>query len=104
MKSFPPDAHWFCPKRNDEDYVDYSHPDEAEDDTSAGTKKELIQAAQRRQTVAYKYSLAMGLDRDAGGSMVADYVGRLNRLLTSCDKCVHNWHIGRKAYLKELAE
>ncbi|KAF7952535.1 uncharacterized protein EAE97_002032 [Botrytis byssoidea] len=104
LKSFPADAHWFCPKRNDEDYVDYSHPDDAEEDMSAETKKELIQDAQRRQTVAYKFSLTIGLDRDAGGAMVEGYLERLNKLLMCCDKCVHNWHIGRKAYLKELTE
>ncbi|KAF7870646.1 hypothetical protein EAF04_004390 [Stromatinia cepivora] len=104
LKSFPAGAHWFCPKRNDEDYVDYSRPDDAEEDMSAQTKKELIQDAQRRQTVAYKSSLIIGLDPDSGGPMVEDYLERLNKLLTCCDKCVHNWHIGRKAYLKELAE
>ncbi|KAB8294774.1 hypothetical protein EYC80_006736 [Monilinia laxa] len=104
LKSFPANAHWFCPKRDDEDFVDYCHPDDAEEDMSAETKKELIQDAQRRQTIAYKYSLIIGLDRDAGGTMVEDYLTRLNKLLTCCDKCVHNWHMGRKAYLKELAE
>lgn len=104
LKSFPTGAHWFCPKRNDEDYADYSHPDDADEDMSAETKKELIQDAQRRQAVAYKSSLIIGLDPDAGGPMVVYYLERLNTLLTSCDKCVHNWHIGRKAYLKELAE
>lgn len=71
---------------------------------SAETKKELIQDAQRRQNIAYKFSLTIGLDRDAGGTMVEGYLERLNKLLMCCDKCVHNWHIGRKAYLKELAE
>ncbi|ESZ91479.1 hypothetical protein SBOR_8140 [Sclerotinia borealis F-4128] len=104
LKSFPADTHWFCPKRSDEDYVDYSRPDDAEEDMSAETKKELIQDAQRRQTLAYKCSLFIGLDRDAGGVMVEDYLERLNKLLTCCDKCVYNWHMGRKAYLKELAE
>ncbi|PQE33848.1 helicase sen1 protein [Rutstroemia sp. NJR-2017a WRK4] len=104
LKAFPQDAHWFCPKRNDEDYADYSRADEKEDDLSPETKKELIQDAKKRHAVAYKYSLVTGLAADVGGAMIEEYTGGLNKLLRSCDKCVHNWHLGRKAYLKELAE
>lgn len=71
---------------------------------SLETKKELIQDAKRRHEVAYKYSLILGLDAEISGSMLDDYTERLNRLLMTCDKCVHNWHMGRKPYLKELTE
>lgn len=104
LKGFPQDAHWFCPKRNDDDYADYSRPDEDEEDVSAEKKKELIEDARKRHTVAYKYSLITGLAADAGKDMIEEYTVELNKLLRSCDKCVHNWHLGRKPYLKELAE
>ena len=104
LKSFHVDAHWFCPKRNDEDQVDYDNPAEPEEDISPETKLELIKDAKRRQDVAYKYSLIYGLSPDVSGVLLENYNRRLNQLLTSCDKCVHNWHMGRKAYLKELAE
>ena len=104
LKSFPAKAHWFCPRRHDEDQSDYDNPDEAEEDMSPETKHELIQDAKKRHAVAYKYSLILGLDPEISGHLLDDYTRRLNRLLMTCDKCVHNWHMGRKAYLKELAE
>jgi senataxin len=104
LKSFPPEAHWFCPKRYDDDQVDYDNLDEAEEDMSPETKRELVQDAKRRHEVAYKYSLIFGLSPEISGRLLESYTQRLNKLLTTCDKCVHNWHMGRKAYLKELAE
>jgi senataxin len=101
LKGFPEGAHWFCPKQSDDDDIDYGHPDEAEEDMSPETKHEAIQAAKERHDVAYKYSLVIGMDatpeRDA-------YLKHLDKLLQSCDKCVYNWHMGRKAYLRELSE
>ena len=104
LKGFPRDSHWFCPRRNNDDPVDYDNPDEAEEDMSPETKQELIQDAKRRHQVAYKYSLILGLGQEISGHLLEDYTLRLNKLLTTCDKCVHNWHMGRKPYLKELAE
>ena len=104
LKSFPPNAHWFCPRRFDEDHIDYDHPFEAEDDMRPETKLELIQAAKRRHDVAYKYSLIFGLSPDVSGILLENYSRRMTELFTSCDKCVRNWHIGRKSYLKELTE
>lgn len=71
---------------------------------SLETKQELIRDAKRRHEVAYKYSLILGLAPEISGSMLEDYTARLNMLLTTCDKCVHNWHMGRRPHLKELAE
>ena len=68
------------------------------------TKYKLIQDAKRRHEVAYKYSLILGLSADVSGQLLEEYTTRLNALLTTCDKCVHGWHMGRKLYLKELAE
>src|ERR1700753_1700938 len=89
LRSFPPEAHWFCPRRNDDDQVDYDNPDEAEEDISPETKHELIQDAKRRHNVAYKFSLILGLAPEISGQLLQNYTRRLNRLLTKCDKCVH---------------
>lgn len=71
---------------------------------SPETKKELIEAGKRRHKVAYRYSLILGLAPEVAGAMREEYIARLDELLKSCDKCAHNWHMGRKSYLKELAE
>lgn len=71
---------------------------------SAETKKELIQDSKIRHQKAYRYSVVLGLAPEVAGRALEDYIKRLDRLLTTCDKCVHNWHLGRKAYLKELSE
>jgi senataxin len=68
------------------------------------TKHELIQDAKRRHTVAYKFSLILGLSDEVSGQLRIDYTRGLHQLFTKCDKCIRNWHGGRKAYLKELAE
>lgn len=104
LKSFSPEAHWFCPKRFDDDPIDYSNPDEPDEDMSAETIRELMKDFERRQEVAYKYSLIFGLSPEDAGQPLEDYEKRLDDLLTSCHQCVHNWQMGRKAYLKVLAE
>jgi senataxin len=79
LKSFPAEAHWFCPKRRDDDPIDYENPDEAEEEI-------------------------LGMDPEHSGTLREDYIQRLDQLLKACDKCVHNWHLGRKAFLKECSE
>lgn len=71
---------------------------------SPDTKRELIQDAKRRHNVAYKYSIILGLAPEDTGEMRDNYISRLNGLLETCDKCGYNWHMGRKAYLKEISE
>jgi senataxin len=104
LKSFPSMAHWFCPRCTDDDPVDYDHPDQEETDISQETKLERIQDAQTRHQKAYRYAVVLGLAPDIAGRALEDYISKLDRLLSNCDKCVHNWHLGRKAYLKELSE
>ncbi|RDL37134.1 Uncharacterized protein BP5553_04567 [Venustampulla echinocandica] len=104
LKSFPADAHWFCPLQADDDPIDYDHPDEPEEDISAEKKLQLINDAKRRHEVAYKLSLVLGFAPEGSKGILEEYTDGLNKLLTSCDKCVHNWHMGRKGYLKELTE
>jgi senataxin len=71
---------------------------------TAEAKREQIQDAKIRHQKAYRYSVVLGLAPDVAGRALEDYVKKLDRLLSNCDQCVHNWHLGRKAYLKELSE
>jgi len=70
---------------------------------SAETKRETIQDAKRRHNVAYRYSLILGMPDELAGNLRDQYTQRLDDLLTTCDKCIHNWHLGRKPYLKDVA-
>lgn len=71
---------------------------------SAETKQEQIRDAKIRHEKAYRYAVVLGLSPEIAGRSLEDYTRRLNALLSICDKCVHNWHLGRKTYLKELSE
>ncbi|KAH8811508.1 hypothetical protein F5884DRAFT_278641 [Xylogone sp. PMI_703] len=104
LKSFPPKVHWFCPKLHDDDTADYDNPDVAEDDVSPQTKRQCIEDSKRRKEVAYKVALVLGLSPEVSGKIMEDYTRRLNALFTNCAKCATNWHMGRKGYLKQLAE
>ncbi|CAD6502733.1 BgTH12-05323 [Blumeria graminis f. sp. triticale] len=104
LQKFPPNVHWFCPKQNDDDYVDYSNLDETEDEVTPEKKQELIRDSKDRHKVAYKCSLVLGLAPEQAGRMLEEYKQQLNHLLSRCDKCVYNWHFGRRAFLKELSE
>jgi senataxin len=110
LKSYNQDAHWFCPKRSAEDYHDYLHPDEAELDDgevegiSVEGKHKAIEAAKDRSKVAFAASLVIGAGEFAPPGFHEYYEQKLDTLFQSCDACVRQWHIGRKAYLKELAE
>ncbi|KAK6586463.1 hypothetical protein PZA11_001520 [Diplocarpon coronariae] len=104
LKSFSPDAHLFCPRRNDDDLLDYEQLNETEENISPEEKRELIREGRLRHNVAYKYSLVFGLDTETYGDLINPYHLRWNQLLAGCDKCVYNWHLGRKSYLKELSE
>jgi senataxin len=101
LKSFDPDAHWFCPKRFDDDPIDYED-DNDEEGTCKETKQELIQDAKKRHEVAYGFSLILGLAERAPEQLLEEYRNRLDHLMTTCDQCVHGWHQGRKSYLKQL--
>ncbi|RKF64463.1 putative ATP-dependent helicase C29A10.10c [Golovinomyces cichoracearum] len=104
LKSFPSQVHWFCPKQNDDDFIDYTNLEETEEDVSIDDKKERLDAFEKRYQVAYKCSLVLGMAPEQAGRMLKEYTGRLNQLLSSCDKCVYNWHLGRRAFLKEMSE
>ena len=71
---------------------------------SIEAKYKLVEDAKKRHNTAYKFSLIVGLGEDVSEGLRDTYVSNLNNALSSCDKCVRNWHMGRKAYLKDLAE
>ncbi|KHJ35821.1 putative helicase sen1 [Erysiphe necator] len=104
LKKFPPKVHWFCPKQHDEDYLDYTNLNEIDGSTDSERKREILKDLKKRHEVAYKCSLVLGLAPEQAGRMLEEYTQGLNRLLSSCDKCVYNWHLGRKAFLKDLSE
>ncbi|KAG9239793.1 hypothetical protein BJ878DRAFT_531170 [Calycina marina] len=74
IKSFPPGSHWLCPKRSDEDPVDYEDPDEPEEDMSAETKREMIEDGRKRYNITYKLSIVLGIDHDIAGELLAAHV------------------------------
>ena len=65
-------------------------------------KKEIIEEGKYRHEVAYKYSIILAVNQELSGTMLVYFTQRLNQLLSSCAACIRNWHMGRKAYLKEL--
>lgn len=104
LQSFGPEAHWFCPRQSDEDLADYDNPDEADEDATPEMKQKAIEEGKHRHGVAYKFSLILGMADEVSGRLCQAYLDKLNALLASCDTCVYNWHMGRKAYLGELSE
>jgi senataxin len=107
LRGFPTEAHWFCPRRTEDDEVDYDNLQEPEDgstDLDPAAKRELIEEGKHRQDIAYKYSIVLGLDPNVAGRMLSDYAKRMHELLSTCSTCIRNYHMGRKAYLKHLRE
>jgi senataxin len=112
-KSCPPGAHWFCPKRHDEDLLNYDDLDtsdadaEAENITSA-QKTKLIDESDERLKIAYKLFEIYLFDtvsmEDPLAEAKRDHRGRSVAFLTTCDHCVRKYHMGRKPFLKEFSE
>jgi senataxin len=106
LSSFPPEAHWFCPRTDDDDPVNYDTPDEVDpdEDITLAQKKQRITDSKERYRVAYECILSLGLSDDEAGPLRSQYLEGLGRLLSQCDKCVRNYHIGRKRYLTDLGQ
>lgn len=71
---------------------------------SPKAKLEIIEEGKHRHDIAYKYSIILALDQESAGTMLIYFTQRLHELLSGCATCIRNWHMGRKAYLKELQE
>ncbi|KAG9237071.1 SEN1 N terminal-domain-containing protein [Amylocarpus encephaloides] len=110
LRSFPPDAHWFCPKIHAEDNADYIHadsPDEDEDGKeiiSVQSKQKAIRDGEDRYKVAMRASLVFGIGEENMGDLYDYYSKRMDSLFVQCDRCISRWHKGRKAHEKSLAE
>lgn len=107
LLEYPKDAHWFCPKQNDDDLANYDQPDQDDDYLSSTEKKQHIQDSEQRQKCAYRFTISMGLSPEeaaAVGDFLGQYTQRVGLLLSTCDKCVRNYHMGRKEFLKFMAE
>jgi senataxin len=112
-KSWPRGAHWFCPKRRDDDPLNYDDPDvydaEAEEEhVTSAQKAKLIDDGDERLKIAYElFELHIFEIVDMGDALVdakMDHRSRTLDLLTTCDRCVRNYHMGRKPFLKEFSE
>jgi senataxin len=111
--SWPQEAHWFCPKRRDDDPLNYDDPDaseiEAEEEhVTSAQKAKLVEAGDERLKVAYKlfelHVFEMNEMQDAMLDARMYHRSRSQELLTTCDRCVRNYHMDRKPFLKEFSE
>lgn len=106
MDEFPPDAHWFCPKRNDDDYTNYGDPDNDEEDASSATKMQCIADGEKRLKITYRFSISLGFSPEQAeeAGFGDTYERRVTELLSTCDQCVRNYHTGRKEFLGYMSE
>lgn len=113
IKSCPPGAHWFCPKRQNEDLLNYddlnaSDADAEAEHVTSAQKAKLIDEGDERLKIAYKLFEIYLFDTVNMGDTLAeakrDHAGRSVEFLTTCDHCVRNYHMGRKPFLKEFSE
>lgn len=69
---------------------------------TSAQKAELIVEGHRRAQIAYRLCMVYGLSEEEVADWQESYRKRSNEFLTTCDRCVRNWHMGRKRFLKEL--
>lgn len=108
LKSWSTEYHWFCPKRRDDDSLNYDDPgasdtEEEEEHVTSEQKAKLIEESYRRTQIAYRLCMVYGLSEEEAADWQERHRKRSNELLTTCDRCVRNWHMGRKAFLKEVS-
>jgi senataxin len=107
--NWPAESHWFCPKRRDDDFVNYDNAEDAdaeaeEEDLTSADKARLIREWERRQEIAYQLCIVYGLSAEEGSDWQDFHHKRLTELLSTCDRCVRNYHMGRKGFLKDVSE
>lgn len=107
LTSFSKQAHWFCPKVDENDFTNYDEADVDDEDVTAATKRRRVADANRRLKLAYRLKLSYGLDVDDLAS-IQDVFDQYNEksedLLTTCDKCVRNYHMHRKQFRIDIGE
>ena len=107
LTSFSKQAHWFCPKVDDNDFTNYDEVDVDDEDITAATKRRRVEDANRRLALAYRLKLSYGLDEEDLASIqdvFNQYSVKSEDLLTTCDKCVRNYHMHRKQFRIKIRE
>ncbi|KAI0003929.1 SEN1 N terminal-domain-containing protein [Xylariaceae sp. FL0662B] len=103
LRTFPPEAHLFCPKISEDDeeiYEDLETPGTI----SVAEKEQRIQQGKERLDQMYRCSLILGLEEESAGTFGHEFALRTNSFLKSCSTCVRNWHKNRKGFLKYISQ
>jgi senataxin len=104
LEEIPPNIHLLCPKVGEHDTEDYESPDEPGTEIDVKEKQSRIESSKTRQSIMYQLCLLLGLDPEQAGAWLADWTKRLEGFLTTCDRCIVNWHRGRAPFLKTILE
>ncbi|KAK0633290.1 SEN1 N terminal-domain-containing protein [Immersiella caudata] len=105
FKEYPPAAHLFCPKIDDDDGTIYDEPDlddEGEDGVSSEEKQKRIADAGYRQVTTYRLSLLLGIREEDASTWKSEWIETVNKFLSQCDRCARNYHKIRDHFLKSL--
>lgn len=102
FKAFPPEAHLFCPKTDDDDQTNYEEPNVDEEGASKAEKAKHIEEGIARHLTAYRLSLLLALRPEEAGAWLTQWSDTVNSFLTRCDSCATKWHRSREKFLKAL--
>lgn len=103
LKSWPEDAHLFCPKVDDFDIANYEDLENVDDSCiSTDEKKKRVADSNNRHITTYRLSLLLGIRPEDAGSWLTEWKDKVNSLLARCDACVRSWHRSREAFIKAL--
>lgn len=102
FKAFPPEAHLFCPKTDDDDQTNYEEPNVDEEGASKEEKAKHIEQGIARHLTAYRLSLLLALRPEEAGAWLTQWSDTVNSFLTRCDSCATKWHRSREKFLKAL--
>ncbi|KAK1837007.1 SEN1 N terminal-domain-containing protein [Podospora conica] len=102
FKAFPPEAHLFCPKTDDDDVTNYDEPNVDEEGASRNDKAKHIEEGKARHLTAYRLSLLLALRPEEAGAWLTEWSDTVNSFLTRCDSCAIQWHKSREKFLKGL--
>nr|XP_036589021.1 helicase sen1 [Colletotrichum truncatum]KAF6800663.1 helicase sen1 [Colletotrichum truncatum] len=100
----PPDVHLLCPKVHEDDFEDYDDLESPGEEITALEKKERVEDWKKRLDIAYWTSLLLAYGKDKAGVWLVEWGNRMAINLHNCDKCVLNWHMYRKKYLRIFSE
>ncbi|KAI1091977.1 SEN1 N terminal-domain-containing protein [Rostrohypoxylon terebratum] len=103
LREYPQETHLCCPKiseYDDEIYDDIDAPSQI----TVAEKEERIRQGKERLGQSYLCSLVLGLEEESAGNLGIEFRDRTNAFLKVCATCARNWHKGRKAFLKEIAQ